>query len=240
LGRRQKEDGSRYVLDLGPTRGVRVRHGLSIGWRIHRGRRDRIDQNAQLGDLLGERDRQCSHSGFARGVGAHAGTRAPLQCWAACDVDDATTRSGLGHAPDSGSTAQKRGDEIHVQLLHQIRFAGLRHWGHCEAPCDMDRSPQVRDAGIKLRNRALIAKLEGPQQLHSLVRAQGRPLGFSSIDVGHMAERTRLDQCIDDRRAERTGSPGDDDMTIAVFHRVLPVSGFIIANRTYSGRPRGA
>jgi hypothetical protein len=29
-------------------------------------------------------------------------------------------------------------------------------------------------------------------------------------------------------------------MTIAVFHRVLPVSGFIIANRTYSGRPRGA
>ena len=221
MGGGKKEDGSRHVLDLGPTRGVRMWHGLPIGRRIHRGRRDRIDQNAQPDDLLGERDRQRGDSGFARGVGSHPGTRAPLQCWPACDVDDATTCPGLGHAPDGGSTAQKRGYEIHVQLLHEIRFAGLRHGGHCEASRDMDRGPKVRDAGIKLRNRALIAKLERPPQLHSLVHVQSKPLGFNGIDVGHVAERTRLDQCIDDRRAERTGSPGDDGMTITIFHRVL-------------------
>ena len=90
VGRGQKGNRRRHLLDLRPRRIIGLRHRLAVGRRIHDRGRDRVDQNAVLRDLLGQRHRERGDAGLGHRVGGHAGAAAPFQRRSCRDIDDAT------------------------------------------------------------------------------------------------------------------------------------------------------
>ena len=51
--------------------------------------------------------------------------------------------------------------------------------------------------------------------------APAKPFRLGAIDVGYMTNSTRLDQGADHGGAERAGSAGDNNLAVAIIHRLL-------------------
>ena len=128
LRRGEEQNRRRDFLDLGPGRMVGFRHGGAVRGRVHDRGRDRVDQDAELGHLLGERDRERHDRGLAGRIGGHAGAAARFERGPRRDIDDAA--AAAGHRVHGGAAAQERGDEIHLDLLHQLGLA----WSARPAP----------------------------------------------------------------------------------------------------------
>ena len=128
-------------------------------------------------------------------------------------------RHGVHRRP----AAQERGDEVHLDLLHQVGLRGVGDRRHGKAAGEMDRGPQLRHAGIEPRDGILLGELDIGDELDLRVVAERKALRFRRDHVGHMADGAGLDQRADHRGAERAGAAGDDDMTVAKVHRLLPL-----------------
>ena len=77
--RGEKHDRGRDFGDFRPEIVVGLRHGGAVGGCVHDRGRDRIDQNAVLGDFLGQGCGQRCDGGFARRIGDHAGAASPFE-----------------------------------------------------------------------------------------------------------------------------------------------------------------
>jgi hypothetical protein len=53
--------------------------------------------------------------------------------------------------------------------------------------------------------------------------AQRKPIRLRSIEIWDVADGAGLDQRADHGGAQRAGSAGDDDMAVAIIHRLLPL-----------------
>jgi hypothetical protein len=126
-------DRRRYLFDLRPRVKIRFRHCFAIGRRIHDRRRDRIDQNAVLGDLLGKRHGQGGDASFRCRVGGHARTGPPFQCRASCDIDNAPTLTGCQHRLNGRAATDEARDEVIIDLRHQSLLIGLCYFSCSKA-----------------------------------------------------------------------------------------------------------
>src|SRR5580704_9938127 len=215
--RRDKEHNRRRDLfDLRPQRVIGFGHGLPIGRRVHDRGRDRVDQDAVLGDFLGERRGQRRDRGLARSIGHHAGAAAPFQPSARRNIDDAA--AGARHGIHCGAAAQRAADEIHVELLPQQRRRGVAHRRHGKTAGDMDRGPQRRDALIEAGHDRLVGQIAGDREPHVLALLQPAALLLRLVQTRHVTDCAGPGQSLDHGGAERTRSAADDDVTIAEVH----------------------
>jgi len=127
------------------------------------------------------------------------------------------------HAPNRRRAAEKGGHEIHLDLLHQIRFRGAGYRRHTEAARKMDGRPQLRQALIEPPDSRFIRELDLAGKRNSPMAAQGEALHLTGIDIRDVTDRARLDQAGDHRAPQRAGTARDDDMTITIIHRCFSV-----------------
>ena len=132
-----------------------------------------------LHHLFGERDRERRHRRLAGGIRDHAGARAPFERGAGRDIDDAAARPGAHHGGDGGPAAEERGDEIHVDLLHQIGFRRLVDGAHGKAAGDDGSKPTASARRRKACATALLLReLDVGDELDLRVIAERKALGF--------------------------------------------------------------
>jgi hypothetical protein len=94
----------------------------------------------------------------------------------------------------------------------------------------MDRSPQLRHPGVKLGDGILLGEFDVGDELDLRVVAVSEAIRFRRVDVGHVADGAGVEQCADHGGAERAGTAGDDDMTVAIVHRLLPLAARVTAS----------
>jgi hypothetical protein len=141
LGRGKKQNRRRDVLHLGPRGVIGLRHRLAVGRGVHDRGRDRIDQDAILGDFLAERLRERRDPGLRRGVGGHVRALARLKRGTRRDVDDAPAAPRTAERRDGGPATQIGRDEIAFDLPHQQLLVALADRGKRKAARDVDRGP---------------------------------------------------------------------------------------------------
>jgi hypothetical protein len=105
---------------------------------------------------------------------------------------------------------------------HQIGFPGLGDRRHGKAAGEMDRRPQPRHAVEQFGDRGFVGEVRALHQLDLRVAAQGKGLRLGRDHKRDMTDGAGLDQRVHHCRAERAGPAGDDDMTVAIVHRMSP------------------
>src|SRR3954453_16526884 len=86
----------------------------------------------------------------------------------------------------------------------------------------MDRSPEVREAAVESFPRRLVGEISQWHEGDVCVFAMRKAPGLLGTAIGDVTDRTRVQQCADDSRAECTGPAGYHHLTILEVHRSLP------------------
>ena len=83
----------------------------------------------------------------------------------------------------------------------------------------MDRRPERTDRLIEPSDRCFVGEVAGNAELHLLVVPQRKALRFRLVEAGNVADRAGSDQGLDHGGAERPGTAGNDNVTIAEVHK---------------------
>jgi hypothetical protein len=68
-------------------------------------------------------------------------------------------------------------------------------------------------------DRCFVGEVAGNAELHLLVVPQRKALRFRLVEAGNVADRAGSDQGLDHGGAERPGTAGNDNVTIAEVHK---------------------
>ena len=158
---------------------IGLRHRLAVGRRVHDRGRHRVDQDAVLGDFLGQRHGQRRDAGLAGRIGRHAGAAAPFQRRPRRDIDDAA--AAARHRLHRRAAAQEAGRRDCCRAAPSARPCRCRRPAHREAAGDMDRGPQLRHAVIELRHRRLRRRDRRPRPASRSVAAMRKALRLGLV-----------------------------------------------------------
>src|SRR5204863_7989374 len=75
----------------------------------------------------------------------------------------------------------------------------------------------------KLGDGRLLGQIDVGDERDFGMLAQRKPIRLRSVVIWHVADRTGRDQRADHGGAQRAGSAGDDDVAVAIIHRLLPL-----------------